>query len=460
MNKTTIPTYGRVALLMAALYTPALWAASAARVEFAFGNAVLIGSDGKERPAVKGDSLSPGERIQTRAGRVQVAFSDGAFVSLQPNTDFGIDQYAFSGKADGTEKGVFSVLKGALRTVTGIIGRGRKDAYRIETPTSTIGIRGTGGLIEVTDAGTRIIGTSGTWTLTNRAGTVDIPAGTTGFAGRDRSAPPQTGGTPPLVPPPQAQQPAAEFVSGNQIAPSGTPAPVATPATGAMAAGSNYAVAFTWSGGGGSLVQPATTTFNAGTTLASFANGADTLVQGDPAKIFDSGNDGIVGWGRWTGPVSISGSNYVYGPNEGMHYVVGVPTAVLPGGSATYSLAHATQPTHTGGTYVPGTLTVANMGVNFGTSQVTSLTLSADLNSKTYTVNNVGPMTISAGAFSGSLSGNSSSGCSWTNCTGTVYGAFFGTNAERAGISYSISGFDPGPYVPVSLTGAAVLKSP
>ncbi len=184
-----------IALLIAALYVPTSFAAIAARVEFSTGDPVLLGSDGKERPIKKGDVLAPGERIRTRSGRVQLSFTDGAFVSLHPETEFGVEQYTYQGKLDGSEKGFFKMLKGTLRTITGMIGRGRKDVYRIETPTATIGIRGTGGLIQVNDDGTSVFGTSGTWTLSNAAGTTNVPAGTSGFAGKGGDQPPQTGTT-------------------------------------------------------------------------------------------------------------------------------------------------------------------------------------------------------------------------------------------------------------------------
>lgn len=152
----------RLALLIAAAHSPCLLAAPAARIEFSIGNAVVVSAQGTERQARKGDTVNAGERILTRNGRAQLAFADGAFVSLQPNTDFGISEYHFSGKNDGKEKSILSLLKGALRTVTGLIGQGRRDAYQMQTPTATIGIRGTGGRIEVNEQGTFIAGSSGT----------------------------------------------------------------------------------------------------------------------------------------------------------------------------------------------------------------------------------------------------------------------------------------------------------
>src|SRR5438105_10235791 len=94
--------------------------------------------------------LGSGDKISTGAdGRVQIRFSDGAYVSLQPNTEFEIKSYHYEGKTDGTESAIFGLFKGALRTVTGFVGRVNRNRYQISTPTATIGIRGTGGLGQV-----------------------------------------------------------------------------------------------------------------------------------------------------------------------------------------------------------------------------------------------------------------------------------------------------------------------
>lgn len=61
-----------------------------------------------------------------------------------PEPDFRVDDYQYSGKADGEEKGFFSLLKGGLRTITGLVGRVNRDRYKVTTGVATIGIRGTG----------------------------------------------------------------------------------------------------------------------------------------------------------------------------------------------------------------------------------------------------------------------------------------------------------------------------
>src|SRR3954469_17556604 len=167
--------------------------AAAGRVDFATDGATVSASNGQQRPLARGTELNSGDTIRTDAGgRAQIRFADGAYVSLQPNTEFSIKDYNFDGKADGSERGFFALAKGTMRTVTGLIGRINKNRYQISTPTATIGIRGTGGRIEVLlDGSTLIAGTSGIWVLSNPSGTLDVPAGTFGRAPAAPNQPPQ-----------------------------------------------------------------------------------------------------------------------------------------------------------------------------------------------------------------------------------------------------------------------------
>src|SRR5689334_3849967 len=123
--------------------------AAAGWIDFAAG-ATVSDAQGRQRALTKGDNIDKGDTIRTGdAGRAQIRFVDGAYVSLQPNTEFAIKDYAFDGKTDGSERGFFALARGAMRTVTGLIGRVNRNRYQVSTPTATIGIRGTGGLISV-----------------------------------------------------------------------------------------------------------------------------------------------------------------------------------------------------------------------------------------------------------------------------------------------------------------------
>lgn len=134
----------RLAMLMFVAFPLAGYAAIAAKIDFSSGSVVAIAPDGSQRALVKGADVNSGDTVQTAsAGRVQLRFTDGGYVSLQPNTNFRVDQYQYEGQTDGTEKGYFSLIKGAMRAVTGAIGHVNKKNYLVNTPVATIGIRGT-----------------------------------------------------------------------------------------------------------------------------------------------------------------------------------------------------------------------------------------------------------------------------------------------------------------------------
>src|ERR1700674_1742565 len=106
--------------------------AAAGRVDFTIGRTTVSGPDGQQRPLAKGAELDKGDTVRTAEdGRAQIRFTDGAYVSLQPNTEFAIRDYNYEGKTDGSERGLFSLAKGAMRTVTGLIGRINRNRYQV-----------------------------------------------------------------------------------------------------------------------------------------------------------------------------------------------------------------------------------------------------------------------------------------------------------------------------------------
>ena len=112
--------------------------------------------------------------------RAQLRFTDGAMVSLQPRTQFRIDAYEFKGEADGSEKGFFSLLKGAMRTITGAIGKADRKAYRLDTAVATIGIRGTEYAVAYGNSIT-VTTNSGLIEVCNSAGCLLVEAGQSAY---------------------------------------------------------------------------------------------------------------------------------------------------------------------------------------------------------------------------------------------------------------------------------------
>jgi hypothetical protein len=172
--------------LIAAMITaafPLTSQSAVGRVEFAVGSVNALGQDGNARSLAKGGEINNGDTIQTIDGRAQIRFSDGGYISLQPNTEFKVEDYTYNGKADGSEKGFFSLVKGGLRAITGAIGHTNKQAYRVNTPVATIGIRGTEYLAQFNNARLLVKVGNGAVYLVNQAGDIVLYKGQVGEAG-------------------------------------------------------------------------------------------------------------------------------------------------------------------------------------------------------------------------------------------------------------------------------------
>ncbi|MFL9710583.1 FecR domain-containing protein [Methylobacillus sp. Pita1] len=141
-----------VILLASSLLVPLSGMAAAGKVEFVHGLASIVDQQGNSRVASKGSEFDSGETLQTVDGRMQVKFIDGGYISLQPNTSFKVEEYHYNGQQDGSERGIFRLIKGGLRAITGVIGHANKPNYRMDTPVATIGIRGTEFTASLNDA--------------------------------------------------------------------------------------------------------------------------------------------------------------------------------------------------------------------------------------------------------------------------------------------------------------------
>jgi len=424
--------------------------AAAGRVEFAVGDVTVAGTDGVQRSLRRGADLDSGQTVRTNQGRVQVRMTDGAFISLQPNTEFGIKDYRFEGKTDGSESAFYSLVKGAMRTVTGAIGRINRNKYLVTTPTATVGIRGTGGLIQVLpDGSTLVQGTSGIWFLANPSGSIDIQAGVSGLAPADPKKPPQETSVGPAAgpTPPTDQQ---VYVQGDQTTSTGEP--VLTPTTtGVLPSGSGYAITAIFRDAGslsGAFDINTTATFDATGRMTAYLGTSDSYALGAGGTHADFGSDGILAWGRWIGPVTGDRCNdgctvnENYNANQGWHYVVGMPTTSMPqSGPATYTLLGATRPTYMDGSAAPGTLIGSLTVTDFARG-----TIGVDLNAampdgRSYGIG--GNAQIAGSLFFGTQASGQGTLTTSVNgvlctsgCTASVNGFFAGTSAERAGLSY------------------------
>ena len=97
---------------------------------------------GNNIPASLGASLNEKDRIITQDNtKLQIIFKDETIISIGENSTFSINEYLFEDQQEPVAR--FGMLKGAMRTITGKIGKIAPQKFSVKTKTATIGIRGT-----------------------------------------------------------------------------------------------------------------------------------------------------------------------------------------------------------------------------------------------------------------------------------------------------------------------------
>ncbi len=200
------------------LLLPALaWAEGVGTITHLGGVIRATHADGTSKLLSVKSEILEGDTLRTEKNTfARIKFVDGGEVVLRPETVFKVDAYAY--KPDATEQHqdniLLSLVKGGLRSVTGLLGKRSPDAFKMNTATATIGIRGThfGALLCNNDCANipTVLGhapgnglytdtASGKTVISNAAGSIEVPAGSFSFT-------PGPNVAPRLVPPSQGIQ--------------------------------------------------------------------------------------------------------------------------------------------------------------------------------------------------------------------------------------------------------------
>ncbi len=195
--------------------------ANIGKIVYGYGNNFALDGDGNRRNIKKGSEIKEGDTLVTGRGRLHVRLIDGGFISVYPNSEYKINTFKYSGKKIGNsslatnnkstkkaaeskkDKGLFSLLKGAARQVTGLLGRTYKENFKFKTTVATIGIRGTGFFARLCQAdcfdaegkpmqdGMYVKNNTGIITMTTNAGDIALAQGQSAFAASNEDAPQQ-----------------------------------------------------------------------------------------------------------------------------------------------------------------------------------------------------------------------------------------------------------------------------
>jgi hypothetical protein len=104
---------------------------------------VLIERNGNIVKAEEGTSVYPNDTIRTGTdGSVGIIFKDNSRISLGPNSRLDLKKFVFN-PAQGQFSMVNKLTKGTASFVSGKMTKLSPESVVLETPTSTIGVRGT-----------------------------------------------------------------------------------------------------------------------------------------------------------------------------------------------------------------------------------------------------------------------------------------------------------------------------
>lgn len=483
----------RVAVALGALaFLTSAFPALAQSGQFTYVIGSVTIERGTERiTPVRGTAVNPLDVIQTGAdGMAQLAMVDQAKLSLRSNSRLLVQQYPVT--ANDPPGAVLNLVRGTLRTFTALLTPTNRAGYRMNTKVATVGIRGSGSILEHegdttnhhTIEGSHIVASiDGNFPpiLTNPNQTVQVVQGQ----------------APKLIPtPPSLLDSGKVMVGGKEKKPeveekietasalgSNTGATGGTGSTGGQVLGGN-GLGFTIIdatgnlgndpinlqniviAAGGSTVSdlavPAAITLAGGlrayTAYAGSQSGTGANIVGGTARdvqtVTIGGGTAIV-LGRWEGVSSFgfgagnggAGSNvggsvhWAYGGAGFPSYLSDVLT-----GTATYTRQAATTPTNQLGTI--GTLTTATLDVNF-TARTLNAVIGVTMNagggaaagSWNLTASNV-PFSFNTFFASGSrvivTNASGSSSASTTRLGGSIEGSFVGNTLNGAILGYSI----------------------
>ena len=161
----------------------------------------------------QGDTLITESNTYTR-----VKFLDNGEIVLRPGSQIVVKSYLYDAEKPAQDNVAISLVKGGLRAVTGLVGKRNHDAVSFDTPTATIGIRGTnfGALFCQNDCGgvptsngstppngLHVDVSQGAVVVANPAGQQVLQTGQFGFVGNLNTPPmvvPSTEGVPVKMP--------------------------------------------------------------------------------------------------------------------------------------------------------------------------------------------------------------------------------------------------------------------
>ena len=151
-NSISTPALKKLGNFALALVALSLWVSAApalaqsGQFTYVAGN-VTVERAGSVITPIRGTTVQPLDIIQTGPdGMAQLSMVDQAKLSLRSNSRLLVERYPVS--AGDPPGAVLNLVRGTLRTFTALLTNPNKAGYRMNTKVATVGIRGSGGILE------------------------------------------------------------------------------------------------------------------------------------------------------------------------------------------------------------------------------------------------------------------------------------------------------------------------
>lgn len=108
-----------------------------------------VGPANARRAAAPGGAVFEAERVSTGpTGAATITLKDGTVLTIGPNSTMDLSQFNYDAVS---QKGNFALdlIQGSVRVITGLLAKINPNQFKISTPTSVVGVRGTDFIVEV-----------------------------------------------------------------------------------------------------------------------------------------------------------------------------------------------------------------------------------------------------------------------------------------------------------------------
>ena len=196
-KRTAIKAAGGL-LLACALYLGsglALAAQVAGTVVQLSGPLMVKKADGSMKVLGPKSEVEPGDTLVAEKNTyAMIRMIDNSEITLRPGTTFKVEAFSYDAARPEADNASFNLVKGGLRSVTGLLGKRNREKFEMKTPAATIGIRGTTFIVQWVEPpsatgkaapglppGLHLSVTDGAIIVTNGGGALGFQAGQFGY---------------------------------------------------------------------------------------------------------------------------------------------------------------------------------------------------------------------------------------------------------------------------------------